>query len=61
MSDHVEQLAQRLQALDGEPLGRHPDVLDEVHRGLVGELERLAGAVAGDPGTPGTGTPHHRD
>lgn len=48
MSDPIERLADRLEDLDGEPVTTHPGVLDEVHRGLVGELERLAGLVSGE-------------
>ncbi len=48
MSDHIEQLTQRLASLDAEPVTTHPGVLDEVHRLLIGELDRLAGVVAGD-------------
>ena len=58
MTDRVEQLAQRLSALESEPVTSHPRVLDEVHRGLVGELERLAGVVAGDGQS--TGSAHGR-
>ncbi len=50
MSDVTEQLTTRLQALDAEPVTAHPGVLDDVHRSLVGELERLAGVVAGERG-----------
>ena len=56
MTDAVAQLAQRIEALDGQPVTAHPGVLDEVHRGLVGELERLAGAVAGDAAGAGSRT-----
>ena len=48
MSDFIERLAHRLDELDREPVAVHPAVLDEVHRGLVGELDRLAGVVSGD-------------
>ena len=48
MTERVQQLASRLSSLDAQPVTAHPGVLDEVHRGLVGELERLAGVVAGD-------------
>jgi hypothetical protein len=41
-------LASRLEALGGQPVGGHPAVLDEVHRALVGELERLANVVSGE-------------
>lgn len=48
MSDHIEGLSLQIELLDSEPVRTHPDVLDEVHRGLVGELERLAGVVSGE-------------
>ena len=52
MTDPIERLAHRLESLDGQPVSAHPGVLDEVHRGLVGELERLAGVVSGEhPGS----------
>ena len=57
MTDPVEELAGRLRALDDEPVQVHPAALDEVHRGLVAELDRLAGAVAGDARTA-SGSPH---
>jgi hypothetical protein len=44
----LDHLVTRLQQLEDEPVGNHPGVLDELHRGLVGELDRLAGVVAGD-------------
>jgi hypothetical protein len=49
VSEDVDRLGQRLRALDGEPLAAHPGALDAVHRGLVAELDHLAGAVAGEP------------
>ena len=48
MTENLDHLVARLQQLDAEPVANHPGVLDELHRGLVGELDRLAGAVAGD-------------
>jgi hypothetical protein len=44
--DALHALAARLRGVDDEPLGAHADVLEEVHRGLVAELEALAGAGA---------------
>lgn len=41
--DRLAELAGRLAALDAEPVAEHPQVLEEVHRGLVGELDALAG------------------
>jgi hypothetical protein len=54
-SDELTALGQRLAGLDNDPIGTHPAVLDEVHRALVGELERLAGVVSGEAraGRPG--------
>ena len=49
MSDPIDQLTQRLAALDSEPVATHPGVLDEVHRRLISELDRLADSVAGEP------------
>ena len=48
MTDDLNHLVTRLEQLDTEPVASHPGVLDELHRGLVGELDRLAGVVAGD-------------
>ena len=48
MTDRIDHLVGQLEALDAQPVTAHPQVLDELHRGLVGELERLAGVVAGD-------------
>jgi len=48
VSDRIDHLVGQLEALAAEPVSAHPLVLDEVHRGLVGELDRLAGVVAGD-------------
>ena len=48
MTDRIADLSERVRALEAEPVSTHPGVLDEVHRGLLGELERLAGIVAGD-------------
>lgn len=43
MSDAgLEQLRARLTELDDAPVGAHPDVLDEVHRAIVGELGDLS-------------------
>lgn len=61
MSDAVEQLAERLRALDGQPVSSHVAVLDEVHRGLVGELDRLAGTITGDGVATSTESSHRQD
>jgi hypothetical protein len=45
--DALAGLVSRVAALDDEPVGGHPQVLEEVHRGLVAELEALAGAGTG--------------
>lgn len=52
MSDHLAELVARVTALHDAPVAEHPQVLEEVHRGLVSQLEALAGA--------GTGTRHAR-
>jgi hypothetical protein len=39
----LEQLTTQLGELSERPLAAHPDVLDELHRALVGELDTLAG------------------
>ena len=54
MTDAIEQLAQRLAALDDAPVGTHPGVLDDVHRRLVGELDRLANSVSGESRSSGS-------
>ena len=60
-SDEVSALSERLDALGDDPIGSHPSVLDEVHRALVGELERLAGIVRGEARSRQTGPArHHR-
>ena len=38
----TEELADRLARLDDEPVAAHPDVLEQVHRAIVIELEALA-------------------
>lgn len=57
MSDDpgLQQLRDRLAALEDAPLGTHPDVLDEVHRALVAELGSLA-ETRSDGVSPGPGT-----
>lgn len=42
--DRLAELRSRVAALDEAPLAGHPDVLEDVHRRLVAELEGLAGA-----------------
>lgn len=61
MTDAAEHLAERLRALDGQPVSSHVVVLDEVHQGLVGELDRLAGAITGDGVAASTGSSHRQD
>ena len=59
--DEVSALSQRLDGLGDDPIGSHPSVLDEVHRALVGELERLAGVVSGEARSRQAGpAPDHR-
>lgn len=41
--DPVPELAGRVRALDQQPLDEHPDVLEQVHREIVAELDRLGG------------------
>lgn len=52
--DRLQGLRARLAELDQAPLTAHPDVLDEVHRGLVSALDDLAVSQA-EPRT-GDGT-----
>ncbi len=56
--DRLAQLRGRVSGLGDRPLAEHPDVLDDVHRRLVAELERLAGA--GSSAAP-TAEPGRRD
>ncbi len=44
MSDALDGLVSRLRAVDEEPVAGHPQLLEDIHRGLVTELEALAGA-----------------
>lgn len=54
--DPVPELAGRVRALDQLPLAQHPDVLEEVHRAIVAELDGLAGRQRTTDGTAsGTG------
>lgn len=41
-ADRLPALAARLSELDGHPVDTHPDVLEDLHRELVGELDGLA-------------------
>ena len=60
-TDDLSFLSQRLDGLGDDPIGSHPAVLDEVHRALVGELERLAGVVSGEARARRPGrSPDHR-
>ena len=38
----LDDLHARLAALDEAPVNAHPDVLDEVHRAIVAELDDLS-------------------
>jgi hypothetical protein len=49
VSDRLTGLTERLSALEGAPVAAHPQVLEEIHRGLVAELDALAGAGASGP------------
>jgi hypothetical protein len=44
--DALDRLREALDGLDAEPVAAHPDVLDEVHRDLVADLDALSRAVA---------------
>jgi hypothetical protein len=44
VTEPLAALAGRVSDLDAEPVATHPAVLEDVHRGLVSELEALAGA-----------------
>lgn len=46
MTDPLPALRARLDALDDAPVGRHPDVLEDVHRALVAQLDELAADAA---------------
>jgi hypothetical protein len=48
-ASRLSHLAERVRALDSAPVAAHPDVLEEVHRAIVGELESLAGAGSSSP------------
>jgi hypothetical protein len=38
----LEELAAQLDALDSQPVGAHPEALEQVHRAIVEELEALS-------------------
>ncbi len=46
----LEALTARLGELEGAPVAAHPDVLEQVHTGLVAELGELPGT--GQQGSP---------
>lgn len=46
---HLEDLRARLDRLADAPVVGHPEVLDDVHRLLVGELDRLARTAEPSP------------
>lgn len=53
--DRLELLRQQLAELDDAPLSAHPDVLEQTHRALVEELERLEDLDdTSEPGTAGS-------
>lgn len=41
--DPLPDLAGRVRGLEQRPLAEHPDVLEEVHEAIVGELDRVGG------------------
>jgi hypothetical protein len=45
MADRLEELSARLAALDSQPLEAHPEVLEQVHREIVEELEALVAST----------------
>jgi hypothetical protein len=53
----LEDLTQRLAALEDAPVAEHPDVLDAVHTALVAELDSLAGVWR----TPSSDRPRRAD
>lgn len=50
MADRLEQLSARLAALESQPVEAHPEVLEQLHRAIVKELEALAVATRPPPG-----------
>jgi hypothetical protein len=40
--DAAEDLAAQLSALDEQPVEAHPDLLEQLHRAIVAELDALA-------------------
>jgi hypothetical protein len=50
MGDRLPELSTRLERLADAPVDEHPQVLEAVHRELVGELDQLAAT------SPGNGT-----
>lgn len=45
MTDRLPELTARLRELDDIPVADHPDVLEDLHRSLVAELDALAGSA----------------
>lgn len=58
-NDRLDLLRQKLAELDDAPLSAHPDVLEQTHRALVEELERLEDLEDLD-GASESGTPASR-
>lgn len=56
--DRLAQLRQQLGELEEAPLSAHPEVLEQTHRELVEELERLEHV---DEAPGGGGEPPHED
>jgi len=47
--DRQAELEAQLASLAERPLQEHPDVLDELHRAVVAELDELAASGRGQP------------
>ncbi|MGH8903101.1 MAG: hypothetical protein ACRDYA_15885 [Egibacteraceae bacterium] len=45
----LEELSARLGALDSQPVETHPEVLEQLHRAIVEELEALAASTKSPP------------
>lgn len=61
--DRLDRLRQQLAELDDAPLSTHPEVLEQTHRALVEELERLEdlddASESGTASSPEHGGPAH--
>lgn len=45
----LEELFARLGALDSQPVEAHPEVLEQLHRAIIEELEALAASTKPSP------------